>query len=188
MLQYYHGNETGKIPGLLPGPPPSGDYFWYNGAVMWAALIEYWHYTGDSAYNQLTLQGLQFQTGDRDDYMPSNYTVSMGNDDQGLWAMAAMLAAERKFPDPPSKQPQWLDLARNVFDEMANPERWDDKCGGGLRWQIIPSNKGYDYKNSAFATPRAAMSGSELCTLLTVSRHLQRHSLQSGCPTCPLHR
>jgi mannan endo-1,6-alpha-mannosidase len=31
---------------------------------------------------------------------------------------------------------------------MANPDRHDDTCGGGLRWQIPVVNNGYDYKNS----------------------------------------
>lgn len=31
MLQYYHGNESGQTPGILPGPPPAGDYYWWEG-------------------------------------------------------------------------------------------------------------------------------------------------------------
>lgn len=59
-----------------------------------------------------------------------------------------MLAAETTFPDPPSDRPQWLALAQAVFNTQASPDRHDDLCGGGLRWQIPPTNNGYDYKNS----------------------------------------
>ena len=69
-----------------------------------------------------------------------------GNDDQAIWALAAMRAAELNFPSP-SNSPAWLDLATKVFNDQAS--RWDtESCGGGLRWQIFTFNNGYDYKNT----------------------------------------
>lgn len=92
-------------------------------------------------------QGLLFQVGEDNDYMPRNQTLTEGNDDQGFWGLAVMTAAEYKFPDPPQDQPQWLALAQAVFNTQA--ARWDpDNCNGGLRWQIFKWNQGYDYKNS----------------------------------------
>ncbi len=45
-----------------------------------------------------------------------------------------MSAVERGFPNPPSSQPQWLDLAKKVFNDLSG--RWDTSlCNGGLRWQ-----------------------------------------------------
>ncbi|OTB01151.1 glycoside hydrolase family 76 protein [Hypoxylon sp. CI-4A] len=148
VLTYYHGNESGEVPGILPGPPPAGDYYWWEGGALWGTLIDYWHLTGDTTYNDLVTQAMLFQVGPNNDYMPPNYTASLGNDDQGFWGMSAMLAAENNFPDPPSDQPQWLSLAQAVFNTQADPGRHDDTCGGGLRWQIPFSNNGYDYKNS----------------------------------------
>lgn len=81
--------------------------------------------------------------------MPDNWTVSLGNDDQGFWGMSAMLAAETRFPDPVgADQPGWLEMAQAVFNTQAAPERHDSACGGGLRWQIPQFNIGYDYKNT----------------------------------------
>lgn len=61
--------------------------------------------------------------------------------------MAAMSAAENKFPDPPKDQPQWLALAQAVFNSQA--VRWDNAtCNGGLRWQVFTFNNGYHYKNT----------------------------------------
>ncbi|KAF4506454.1 hypothetical protein G6O67_006539 [Ophiocordyceps sinensis] len=148
MLQYYKGNQTGQTPGILPGPPPAGDYYWWEGGAMWGTLIDYWAWTGDSTYNDQVMEAMQFQVGEHRDYMPRNVTASLGNDDQGFWGMSAMLAAENKFPDPPSDKPQWLALAQAVFNTQASPDRHDDTCGGGLRWQIPFSNNGYNYKNS----------------------------------------
>lgn len=148
LLQYYKGNESGQVPGILPGPPPAGDYYWWEGGAMWGTLIDYWFLTGDKTYNDIIMQALLFQTGPNNDYMPPNYTASLGNDDQGFWGMSAMLAAENNFPNPPADKPQWLALAQAVFNTMASPERHDATCGGGLRWQVPFSNVGYNYKNS----------------------------------------
>ncbi|QUC23370.1 uncharacterized protein UV8b_07611 [Ustilaginoidea virens] len=148
MLQYYQGNVSGNTPGILPGPPPQGDYYWWEGGAMWGTLIDYWYWTGDSTYNNEIMQAMQFQVGENKDYMPRNVTASLGNDDQAFWGMAAMSAAENGFPNPPTDKPQWLELAQAVFNTQASPDRHDSTCGGGLRWQIPFANNGYDYKNS----------------------------------------
>lgn len=114
---------------------------------MMGSLIDYWYYTNDDTYNDLTMQGLLHQVGETDDYMPRNQTLTEGNDDQGFWGLAVMSAAEYNFPNPDPGQPQWLGLAQAVFNTQA--ARWDpDNCNGGLRWQIFQWNNGFDYKNS----------------------------------------
>lgn len=148
LMKYYHGNESGHVPGILPGPPPDGDYYWWQGGALWGTMIDYWHYTGDETYNDVTFDAMQFQVGEHRDYAPRNWTLSLGNDDQSFWGMSAMLAAENKFRDPTGDDPQWLALAQAVWNQQADPDRHDDECGGGLRWQIFPTNRGYDYKNT----------------------------------------
>lgn len=119
---------------------------WEAGAFL-GAMIDYWYYTGDTTYNKITSDGLLFQVGPNNDYMPPNQTLTEGNDDQGFWGMAVMSAAEYNFPNPPAGQPGWLALAQAVFNTQA--ARWDtEHCNGGLRWQIFTWNNGFDYKNS----------------------------------------
>lgn len=117
---------------------------------MFGHLIDYWYYTGDSTYNDITLQAMMHQiNAPMGDYLPRNQTNAMGNDDQGFWGITSMMAAEAAFPDPPSDTPQWLAGAQAVFNEYA--VRWQEEdglCGGGLRWQVYSTLKGYDYKNS----------------------------------------
>lgn len=114
---------------------------------MFGALIDYWYYTGDTTYNAVTTQGLQFQVGANQNYEPSNQSADLGNDDQSFWGMAVLTAAELNFPNPPAGDPQWLALAQAVFNRQVS--RWDNAtCGGGLRWQIFPFNNGYNYKNA----------------------------------------
>lgn len=67
MMKYYYGNETGQIPGAFPDK-------WWEGAPLFMALLEYWHFTGDTTYNEELSVGLQWQSGTDGDYMPSNYS------------------------------------------------------------------------------------------------------------------
>jgi mannan endo-1,6-alpha-mannosidase len=122
-------------------------YFWWQAGAFWGEVIEYWSYTGDSQYNDLVTQALQFQVGIDRDFMPANVTTEEGNDDQAFWAFSAMSAAELNFPNPPKGNPSWLALAQTVFNKQAG--RWDmSYCYGGLRWQILFTTPGYDYKNT----------------------------------------
>jgi mannan endo-1,6-alpha-mannosidase len=114
---------------------------------MFGGLVDYWYYTGDDQYNDITAQALEFQVGDDQDYMPTNQTGTMSNDDQCLWALSALQAAEHDFQKPSTKGLDWTTLAQNVFDDQS--KRWDtSKCDGGLRWQIFAFDNGYTYKNT----------------------------------------
>ncbi|KAL7949535.1 glycoside hydrolase family 76 protein [Trichoderma barbatum] len=142
LMKYYNGNETGQVPGSLPH-----EYYWWETGALFTAVIDYWAQTGDDTYNAVTTQGLLHQVGEHNDFMPTNQTTTEASDDQGVWALAAMAAAEKGFPSPPKDAPKWQDLAENVFNDFVR--RWDVKtCGGGLRWQIFPFNAGYNVKNS----------------------------------------
>jgi mannan endo-1,6-alpha-mannosidase len=150
LWAFYDVEWVGKQPGTLPGPPSEnkGDYYWWVGGAMMGTYVDYWHYTGDDRYNKEIMEGLLYQAGPEADYQPEDHIASLGNDDQGFWGMSAMLAAEVNFPNPPEGKPQWLALAQAVWVTMASPERHDDVCNGGMRWQIPSYNGGYDYKNT----------------------------------------
>lgn len=134
-------NSTSTTPGVFGEP-----YYWWESGLAWDSLIKYTALTGDQSYVNAITEGLLFQVGPNNDYLPPNQTTSEGNDDQSFWALAAMTAAEVGFPSP-NGSASWSTLAKNVFDEQA--ARWDDgTCEGGLRWQIFTFNNGYNYKNS----------------------------------------
>ena len=142
MLTYYTGMNPGDNPGNLPDP-----YFWWEAGGMFGALIDYWYFTGDDEWNDITTQAILAQAGSDGTFMPSNQTRTEGNDDQSFWAFAAMIAAERNYPNPPDDMPGWLAMVQAVFNTQA--ARWDtESCGGGLKWQIFTFNNGYDYKNT----------------------------------------
>ncbi|KAL1981016.1 hypothetical protein VTN96DRAFT_3240 [Rasamsonia emersonii] len=139
MMSYYQGNQSGQIPGKLPGT-------WWEGGAMFMTLIQYWHWTGDPSYNPVTIQGMLWQKGEYNDYMPANWSSYLGNDDQVFWGLAAMTGAELNFPSQPDA-PSWLELAQGVFNTQV--PRWDpNTCHGGLRWQIFTYQAGYNQKNA----------------------------------------
>ncbi|KAK4911196.1 hypothetical protein LTR66_017379, partial [Elasticomyces elasticus] len=142
MMQYYTGYRPGDVAGNLPAP-----YYWWETGAMFGSLIDYRYFTGDTTYNDWTMAAMMHQVGPDAVFMPANQTKTLGNDDQAFWAMAALSAAETRFPNPPSGQPQWLAVVQAVFNLQA--ARWDTTtCGGGLKWQIFAFNSGYNYKNT----------------------------------------
>lgn len=145
VLSYYNETATDNI-GVFPDP-----YYWWEAGSAWDSLINYWFLTGDDSHNALVQAALTAQSGESN-YMPLNQTKNEGNDDQAIWALAAMTAAERNLPQASDASTAWIDLARNVFDVQVR--RWDDaKCGGGLRWQIYTFNAGYNYKATMAQAP-----------------------------------
>jgi mannan endo-1,6-alpha-mannosidase len=142
LMRFYTGNNTGDTPGNLPDP-----YYWWEAGAMFGAMVDYWMLTGDESYVDPTRQALVHQMSPTKDYMPTNQSRTMGNDDQGFWAMAAMSAAENAFPDPDEGETGYLAATQGVFNDYVS--RWDtEHCGGGLRWQVFSFNNGYDYKNT----------------------------------------
>ncbi|KAH8804955.1 glycosyl hydrolase family 76-domain-containing protein [Xylogone sp. PMI_703] len=148
LMSYYTGNitNTPETIAVLPAP-----YYWWEAGALWGAMIDYFHYTGDDTYNNVTTQALLSQVGPEFDYMMPNHQKDEGNDDQAFWGFACMSAAEKGYPEPSKYNSSipytWLQLTENLWNTQVR--RWDtDNCGGGLRWQIFPFNSGYTYKNS----------------------------------------
>ena len=153
LMSYYPGNEPGQVPGILPGaldcnPNVPGTYCWWEAGAMWGAMINYRQYTGDTQYDSLISQGLQFQRGPDNNFNPPNQTKSMGIDDQVFWGFAALDAVESNFPESTQgDDPSWLALAQAVFNFQT--AYWDTAvCAGGFRWQVYSFNAGYNLKNT----------------------------------------
>lgn len=141
-MNYYLGLQKGGTVGMFSSP-----YYWWNAGEVFGGWVDYWAYcqSDNSTFENILYEAMYHQAGSDYNYMPSNQSMTEGNDDQGVWGMAIMQAVERNFTDP--EDHSWLEMAQAIYNTMNN--RWDDtSCGGGLRWQIFTWNSGYDYKNS----------------------------------------
>jgi mannan endo-1,6-alpha-mannosidase len=107
LMAIYKGNMSGQIPGMLPFP----GYYWWESGAMWGIMIDYWFYTDDSRYNHLVQEGLLFQSGPKWDYMPRNWTLGMGNDDQGKFDFYYRRSQYAIYFDE-GDQNKWRKLAR----------------------------------------------------------------------------
>ncbi|RMD44747.1 hypothetical protein DV735_g323, partial [Chaetothyriales sp. CBS 134920] len=145
MQDLYNGNTSEGVLGKFPFPP----YYWWESGAAWGAMVNYWHFTGDASYVNVTFDALMSQLGPNYDYVVPAEVFNEGNDDQAFWAFAGMDAAEFGFPAPTPPAPSWLQTVVNAWNLFA--QRWahdSATCGGGLKWQFYPDNAGYYYKNS----------------------------------------
>lgn len=76
----YNGNSTNGTLGKWPYPP----YFWWESGASWNGMIEYYHYTKDPQYLDVTYQGLLSQVGPAYDFNMPSEAFDEGNDDQGF--------------------------------------------------------------------------------------------------------
>ncbi|KAL6942203.1 mannan endo-1 [Hanseniaspora vineae] len=148
MLDYYEGTRYGGTVGYFQAP-----YYWWEAGEGFGAMIENWFVCDNDTFTTLLQEALIHQASSSFDYMPENQTMVEGNDDQGVWGLTLMTAAERNFTRAANGTlgvkniPDWVDMAQAVYNTMYS--RWDtSSCGGGLRWQIFTWNNGYNYKNT----------------------------------------
>ena len=110
-------------------------------------MVEYYHYTGDRSYLNVTYRGLISQLGPAHDFNMPSETFDEGNDDQAFWVFGAMSAAEYSFPQPPAPFPSWITIVQNAWESFAS--RWNSSsCNGGLKWQFHAQNAGWYYKST----------------------------------------
>lgn len=141
-FNYYEGIRYGGTVGTFQAP-----YYWWNAGEVFGGWVDYWRFCqqDNETFKNYLYDAMWHQRGSDYDYMPTNQSMTEGNDDQGVWGMAIMQAVERNFTNPDTHS--WLYMIQAIFNSMNN--RWDTAtCNGGLRWQIFTWNNGYNYKNA----------------------------------------
>ncbi len=61
----YSGNKTGGVLGKWPFQP----YYWWESGAAWGGMVNYWHYTGDNSYVNVTYEALVSQIGATNDFI-----------------------------------------------------------------------------------------------------------------------
>lgn len=98
MVWMGNGNATGQMLSFLPQPDSL-----YDAGFMWATPIDYWYYTGDTTYKNITTEALLAQASSTEDCMLVNQTEFETNASQYFLGLAAMSVAEYKFPNLPER-------------------------------------------------------------------------------------
>ena len=142
ILDYYSGDGEFQSP-----------YYWWEGGLAFGLMIENVYLCENDTFTYLLQEALIEQSGTDWDFMPSSQTMVEGNDDQGVWGLTLMTAAERNFSraangtESRDDIPSWITMVQAIYNTML--ARWDTTyCNGGLRWQIYTWNNGYNYKNT----------------------------------------
>lgn len=141
-MNYYLGIQYGGTVGMFTSP-----YYWWQAGLAFGGWVDYYTYcaSDNDTFKELLYDAMLHQAGSNYDYLPSNQSMTEGNDDEGVWGLTLLQAAERNFTDDDDHS--WLTMAQKIYNQMSS--RWDTTyCGGGLRWQIFTWNSGYTYKNS----------------------------------------
>lgn len=141
---YYKGDTDSSRLGLLE----DGVYWWEAGA-MFGSMISYSYMTGDTQFDSDVAKAIYSQVSPTKDFMMTATQLgNLGNDDQAFWALTAMSAAEHKLPVPDGAPSDiWLTAASGAFNDLIG--RWNTTfCGGGIKWQFVVANNGFNYKSS----------------------------------------
>lgn len=144
IMDYYLGTRYAGTVGMFQQP-----YYWWEAGLVFGGMIDTWKFCNNDTYVGIIQEAIVHQKGpDNDFFNVENQTDVEANDDQVFWGFTVMEAAERGFPmySNDENDVNYAQLAMNVYNNMA--PRWDDQnCGGGLRWQILDTMNGWDYKS-----------------------------------------
>ncbi|KAI8893358.1 glycoside hydrolase [Globomyces pollinis-pini] len=170
-LMSYYTPQTSTLGSIHPKDDPSAKgYQWFEGGIMWGAMMEYQRYTGDDQYkttvtNALTLASYgkiaSFLGSDR------NLPIILGrwNDDMLWWGLGAMMGAEL-YPSNTIMPGgvSYTQLAMNTYDDVWND--WEEKnCQfnpGGIYWSKDRQDAKRKDVKSAITHGQQVMMGARL--------------------------
>lgn len=74
---------------------------------MFGTMVDYWAYTGDETYVNVTYQALQSQIGDDADFMPTNQTKTEGNDEYAVSPIGPDYHSKEESAEPSWRKTFW---------------------------------------------------------------------------------
>ncbi|KAJ3270152.1 hydrolase 76 protein [Terramyces sp. JEL0728] len=168
LMSYYTPNTQGVIPDF-------GDYPWYEGGVMWGAMMEFIKTSGNSTFSTTVVNALTLASeGSVGSFLTSNEnkgSVWLGrwNDDILWWAMGALVGTEMYGDVKMPGGVNYLKLATNTFDQVYS--FLDSSCSGGIMWARDKSSAKYGYK-STITNAQEMMFGARLYLITKDTKYL----------------
>ncbi|KAJ3310962.1 hydrolase 76 protein [Boothiomyces sp. JEL0838] len=168
LMTYYTPNPNGVIPDL-------GDFPWYEGGVMWGAMMEYIKTSGNATFSTTVVNALtlasegavgSFLTADENE---GSVWLGRWNDDILWWAMGSLTGTEMfgnvKMPGGVT----FLNLTTTTFNQVYS--FWDNSCSGGIMWARDKSSSKYGYK-STITNAQEMMFGARLYQITKDAKYL----------------
>ncbi|KAJ3270127.1 hydrolase 76 protein [Terramyces sp. JEL0728] len=154
LMSYYIGGQTAK------------NLMWYEGGIMWGAMLEYIKVSGDNSFigkisNAIQLSG----SGTTGSFLGISSTVSetiggRWNDDILWWAIACATGSEiyggNAIPDGVSFQ----SLTQTTYNQVWS--QWDPTCSGGIWWSRDRSNVKFAGYKSSITNTEEMLVGAKL--------------------------
>ena len=131
-----HHNKGLDNPNRENGPT---GFQWYEGGLMWGAVMEYVKTVQDTTYANIAVNALTKESwGTLGDFLGNNKEASSAggkwNDDMAWWSIPVLTGLDMYGKD--AAMPggvKYLTLATNSYQDILSTE-WDDVCGGGFYW------------------------------------------------------
>ncbi|KAJ3320193.1 hydrolase 76 protein [Boothiomyces sp. JEL0866] len=168
LMSYYTPNSKGVIPDF-------GDFPWYEGGVMWGAMMEYIKTSGNDTFSRTVVNALtlasegtvgSFLTSDENE---GSVWLGRWNDDILWWAMGSLTGTEMygnvKMPGGVT----FLNLTTTTFNQVYS--FWDSSCSGGIMWARDKSSSKYGYK-STITNAQEMMFGARLYSITKDMKYL----------------
>ena len=84
-LNYYEGLKPGGTVGMFA--PPN---YWWNAGEAFGGIVDFYTFCNSTneTLRELIIDAMYHQAGENFNYIPSNQSMTEGNDDQGVWAVS----------------------------------------------------------------------------------------------------
>ena len=184
LMNYYKPGQTAEKGVIRPNTSPGPDGFqWYEGGIMWGAVMEYIRLTGDTTYTETISQALvlasEGQTASFLGRIPTLAETLEGkwNDDILWWALPCVTSAEIYGPNTPmAGGTTFAKLANTTYSQVI--AQWSPSCGGGIYWSRDRNNEKSKGYKSTITHAQEMMLGARLSIVTGSSKYMQEADMQ----------
>ena len=184
LMNYYVPGQTAEKGVIRPNTSPGPDGFqWYEGGIMWGAIMEYIRLTGDTTYSETVSQALvlasEGQTASFLGKIPTLAETLEGkwNDDILWWGLPCVTSAEIYGANAQmAGGKSFVNLANTTYAQVF--AQWSPSCQGGIYWSRDRNNdKSKGYK-STITHAQEMMLGARLSIVTGQSKYIQEADMQ----------
>jgi mannan endo-1,6-alpha-mannosidase len=181
LIKYYVPGKTASTGTILQNPSKGPEGFqWYEGGIMWGAMMEYIKTTGDATYSTTIVNALtEASYGKVSNFLGNSpkfaETVDGKWNDDILWYAlpvatgGEVFGVDKEMPGGVT----YHNLADTTFQQVW--AQWSaDKCGGGLYWSRNREDQDKKGYKSVITHAQQIMLGARLSILTGDKAYLEK--------------